>query len=238
MDRSTLRSQVRTRLGETSTGFYSDSDLDQWLADGVDYIAMAVEPIITTMTVDVTAVTGSAPYVGQGEYLLPDSLISIKQVYFKDTNGKWSILGETTYEDLWEQSPDWESDTADPPTKFYWRQDVLGLYPKPSTARTGALKVLHTCRPAEFTSDSATTGLPTWLDRAVVLYGIYRCRLKDRDEQRAAFAMAELTSAIRQAGQKMNKHRKDHAPRIVPMQRAYRQYYGRPRRGWIGVDPT
>ena len=236
--RSELRQEVRDRLGESGTGYYTDAQLNQWLNDGVDYVAMAVEPLVSTGTVDITAVTGSAPYTGQGEYLLPDGLISIKQAYYKDSAGKWDILEETTFEDLFEQNPDWESSAGDPPSRWYWRQDVIGLYQKPDTARTGALRLLFTCRPSEMTGDTATTGLPSWLDRAVVLYVLYRCRLKDRDEVRAAGAMVELTGAIRQASSKVNKPRKDHAPRIVPSQRAYRQYYGHPRMRYLSVSES
>lgn len=234
--RAQMLAEVRARLGESGTGFYTDAQINQWLNDGVDYIALAVEPIVTTMLEDATAVTGSAPYKDQSELTLPDSLISIKQVFFKDSAGKWSTLKETTYEDLFEQEPDWESDTADPPSRWYWRTDILGLYPKVKTTRTNAIRVLHSCRPEEMSADSSTTGLPSWLDRATILYAIYRCRLKDRDENKANHAIAELTMAIRQAGSKMNKHRKDHAPRIWPNQRAYRQYYGRLRSRWIAVS--
>lgn len=229
MTRTQMLAEVRARLGETGTGFYTDAQINQWLADGVDEIALYLEPIVTTMTVDITAVTGSAPYTDQGEYLLPDSLISIKQVYFKDSTGKWTApLTETTYEDLFdEQGADWESSTADPPWAYYWRQDIIGLFPKPSTTRTGALRILHTCRPAEMAADSATTGLPSYLDRACVLYALYRCRLKDRDDKRAGEAMAEFMAHVKRGSSKMNKPRKDHAPRIVPSQHAYRQYYGR-----------
>ena len=240
MTRTQMLAEVRARLGETGTGFYTDAQINQWLADGVDEIALFVEPIITTMTVDITAVTGSAPYTDQGEYLLPDSLISIKQVYYKlITTLKWTDpLTETTYEDLFDEvGADWESSTADPPTFYYWRGDLIGLYPKPSVTRTGALRILHTCRPTEMAADAGTTGLPSWLDRACVLYALYRCRLKDRDSQRAAEAYAEFNMAVKRAASKLNKPRKDHAPRIVPSQRAYRQYYGRLHtgHGWLRV---
>lgn len=238
MDREDLRNEVRARLGETGTGFYSDANINQWLNDGVDYISMAVEPIITTMTVDVTATTGSAPWTGQSEFLLPDSLISIKQVYFKNSNGKWAPLQETTLQDLFDFNIDWESSEADPPRQYYWIQDTIGLYPKASTTRSAALKVLHTCRPSEMASDSATTGLPSWLDRAVAQYAVWRCRLKDKDMQRAAEAMGEVQAAINQASKKMNKHRKDHAPRIIPNQRAYRKYYGRRQHAFEVVATT
>lgn len=238
MDREDLRNEVRARIGESGTGFYTDAQINQWLNDGVDYISMAVEPIVTTMTVDVTATTGSAPWTGQSEFLLPDALISIKQVYFKDSGGKWDTLTETTYQDLFNFNVDWESQEADPPQQYYWIQDTIGLFPKASTTRTGALKVLHTCRPSEMASDSATSGLPSWLDRAVVQYGVWRCRAKDQNSQKAAEAMMEVQAAIRQAGMKMNKHRKDHAPRVYPNQRAYRQFYGRRRRSYTMVGTT
>jgi hypothetical protein len=230
MNRGQIRDEVRVRLSETGTGFYTNAHINQWINDGIDDIALATEVIVTTATVDVVA--------DLNEYLLPDALISIKQVHFKDSNSDWHLLRETTYEDLFEQVPDWEdtSNTADPVDKWYWRQDVLGLYPIPSTTRSAGCRILYTCRPSELTADSQNTGLPSYMDRAVVLYALYRARLKDRDQQGGAAALAEFNAEVNQLARKHNKSRKDHAPRLEPNQAPYRQYYTLPRHKIIRVQ--
>lgn len=231
MQLSELRTEVYNRLAETA-GFFTNAQINQWLNDGMDEVAMAVEPLVTTATQDITADTR--------EYLLPDALISIKQVHFLDSDSVWHLLSETTYEDLFEQHPDWEdsANTADPPRQWYWRQDVLGLYPTPSTTRNAACRILYTCRPSEMLVDTAKTGMPSWLDRAVITFALYRCLLKDNQSKRAVEAITEFNRLVHQAQRNMNKIRKDHAPKMEPRSSDYRTYYRRPRYDFITVDTS
>lgn len=222
MSRLQLRDEARNLLAETGTGFYTDAQLNQWLADGVDELALRLEPITTNGTFDVAA--------NQGEYLLPDHLISIRKAFFKDSSSNWLNLEETTYENLFESDPDWEDDSSDPPSQWYWRQDYIGLQPIPKTTRAAALRLYYTARPDEMAGDASTTGLPSYLDRGVVLWAVYKARLKDRDLQRANGALAEFRVHAAQGAVILNKHRKGGAPKLVFNQRPYRLYWMRRRR--------
>lgn len=224
-----MRSQVYTRLGE-SAGFYTDANITQWLNDGMDDIALRLEPLVVTATIDLVA--------GTQEYLLPDDLISIKAVLIKNADSAWVNLELTSFEELFRNNPDWEHDTrVSVPTMWYWRQDVLGIAPPPLTSRTSGLRIVYTCRPEEMDADGDFTNMPSYLDRVCVLYAVYRALLKSRDEQRAILARAEFEKALDQAGQIINKHRKEHAPRLEPKQKGYRRwwYNQNPRfRAWTG----
>lgn len=219
LTRSQLRTEVQARLGETSTAFFTAANLNQWLADGVDDLAIDVEPLVTSATANLV--------ISQSEYPLPTDAISIKRVLCLDQNSKWVNLAETTWEDLFHASATWESDTAATPTNWYWRQDSIGVYPQPTASRTAAVRILYSYRPAAMAADSDTTGLPEWLDRTVVLYAVYRCRLKDKDEARASATAAEYRHQTAEAKRKINRARKGHAPHLEPDQKPYRLFYQR-----------
>lgn len=212
-----MRTEVYAKLGEIA-GFFTDDNINQWLNDGLDEVCIRLEPILASATLDTTAATT--------EYLLPSDLISLHQVLYKDASDHWQQLRETTYEDLFRTLPTWEEDTTTGvPTHFYWRQESVGLYPQPTTGDSDILRIIYTCRAAEFASDNATSGLPNYLDRCIVMYAVMRGRSKDRDEQRMAVAKAEFEEAIAHAAGIINKQRKEAAPRLYPKQRNYRQFY-------------
>lgn len=226
-----LRSEVYAQLAESS-GFYTDAQLTQWLKDAQRHVCMQTEPLITTATTTTST--------GVGEYALPDDLISIKTVVYKDTASNWYTLGETTYETLWRQDADWEDDTG-APTEWFWRAQVIGVYPAPNATNAGAnkLRIIYSYLAAAFADDSAESGLPEFLDVPIVQYAVYRARTKDRDPALATLALAEYQREIDLASLKLNKQRKEHAPRIEPDQSAYRRYFGAMgQRGWIRVSES
>jgi hypothetical protein len=203
-------------------GFYTDDQIDQWLNDGMDDIALSLEPKVTSATL--TTANNTI------EYTLPENLISIKTVLYLDTTptpDDYRNLIETTYLELFARNPSWENDTVPlVPTHWYWRpEQVIGIYPKPETGTTDGLRIIYTCRPDEMTDDADTTTMPDWLDRVVVLYATFRARLKDRDDQRAVLARAEWEKAVDQAGLLINKQRKEHAPRLEARQTNYRTWW-------------
>ena len=228
MTRSGLRTEVLARLGETS-GFFTSSDLNQWLQDGIDDLVQKLEPLIRSTTVDVVAASGQAAFL-KGRYAVPTDIISIKRALYGGS-GAWANLSETTYEALFDVDPDWEDDTTTTPSHWYWYGDSVGLYPPPTSALTAGLRLVYTYRPEDMSTDSSTTGLSAFLDRAVLLFCIWRCRLKDRDDTRAAISLKEYQALVNDAGRLINKHRKRHAPQLVPNTRPYRGYYQDRRRG-------
>jgi hypothetical protein len=218
-----MRTEVLTRLGETA-GFYTSANIDQWLNDGVDDLVVRLEPVFADARIDVTA--------GTWEYLLPEDLVSIKTVLTKDTLGTWTNMTPTTLEELFRDNAAWESTTSGPPaTHWYWKENTLGIYPVPTTTISSGIRLIFTCRPREMTADAHTTGLSSYMDRLAVLYAVMRAREKDRDQQRAVAARAEWEAQINMTATILNKHRKEHAPRLQPDPWTYRTYYyGRHRR--------
>lgn len=216
-----MRTEVFARLAE-SAGFFTSDNIDQWLNDGMDDIALRIEPKVTSSTIDTSDATT--------EYALPDNLISIKTVLYLDTTSstdQWVKLTETTYLQLFEDNAAWENDTCTlVPDRWYWRPErIIGVYPQPITGTVGGLRIIYTCRPDEMTAEDDTTTMWDYLDRVVILYAVMRARMKDRDDQRAVVSKAEWTEAVALASSLTNKQRKDHAPRLRPSSRSYRQYW-------------
>ena len=214
---SEMRTEVLTRLGETA-GFYTPANINQWLNDGVDDLVVRLEPVFADATIDITA--------GVFEYLLPEDLVSIKTVLTKNADSAWTNMTPITMEQLFRDNAAWESTTSGPPaTHWYWKENTLGIYPVPTTSIIGGLRIIFTCRPQEMTTEDATTGLSSYMDRLAILYAVMRAREKDRDPQRAVAARAEWEAQVNMAGTIINKHRKEHAPRLEPSGQSYRDYY-------------
>jgi hypothetical protein len=229
---SALRAEVQARLAESGGGFYTDEHVNQWLNDGVRDIAIALEPLVTTST--------RATTTGTGEYALPTDTISIKLVQYKDTSSNWFNLDEETYQNLLTLNPTFESETG-LPQSWYWRQNVVGLYPAPDDDNDGAakLRILYSYIPTAMSGGNDTTALDEWLDDAVVLFAVYRAYLKDRDFPRAEATAQEYSRALAEGTIKLNRHRKQHAPQLAPVMRSYRQYYQRAgRRPYISITTS
>lgn len=219
-NKSQLRGEVLNRLAESGTsGFYTPTQVDQWLNDGVVDLCTAIEPLRSVATRTTTASTM--------EYALPEDALSIKLVQYLDTADDWYALDETTWETLFRQSPNFENDAAGQPSRWYKREHIIGLVPAPSAdyADTNALRIMYTYTPTEMSADSDTTGLESWLDDAVILFAVRRGYLKDRDFQRADAVANEYSRALAEAAIKINRQREEHAPRLVPNQMSYRGYY-------------
>lgn len=214
-----MRNEVYARLGELA-GFYTDANLTQWLNDGMDDIALNLEPKVTSATITTVASTT--------EYALPDNLISIKTaLYYDSSAAQWRDMEETSYMELFHSNPGWESDeVALMPHKWYWRPEgIIGVYPKPTTGTTNGLRIIYTCRPDEMVDDDDVTTMPTYLDRAVVLFAVFRAKLKDRNDEKAVIARAEWEKAVAAGAMLINKHRKEHAPRLESNQKNYRRWW-------------
>jgi hypothetical protein len=214
-----MRTEVYSRLGEQA-GFYTDDNLTQWLNDGMDDIALNLEPKVSSAIL--------TTYGARTEYLLPDNLISIKTaLYYDSAAAQWRDLQETSYTELFRSNPGWESDTvALIPHMWYWRPEgVIGIYPQPVTGTTNGLRIIYTCRPEEMVEDEDVSHLPTYLDRAIILYAVFRAKLKDRNDEKAVLARAEWEKAVASAAMLINKHRKEHAPRLEPNQNNYRKWW-------------
>ncbi len=214
-----MRTEAYARLGEQA-GFYTDDNLTQWLNDGADDIALNLEPKVTSATITTLAATT--------EYALPDNLISIKTaLYYDSSAAQWRELQETSYLELFRSNPGWESDTvALIPHMWYWRPEgVIGVYPQPVSGTNDGLRVIYTVRPDEMVDDEDTTTMPNYLDKAVILYAVFRAKLKDRNDEKAVLARAEWEKAVSSAAIIINKHRKENAPRFEPNQKNYRKWW-------------
>lgn len=217
---ASMRSEVYARMAEAGAGFFASDQIDQWLADGQRNVAITVEPLLTTATVTTTS--------GTAEYALPSDVISIRQVHYLNGSA-WTQLQETSWEALFDADPNYENATDELPTAWYWRSQILGIYPAPSAtyAATNALRILYTYAPSPMTGDGDTSGLPDWMDDAIILFAVYRACLKEHDQVRADATAREYSRELSEAALKTQRQRRQNAPRLVPTQRHGRLYWSR-----------
>lgn len=216
LQRSALRTEVYTRLAE-NTGFFTDTQINQWLADGVEDYAIRAEPLVTPTVATILS--------GIREYQLPSDIISVKFVL--ELNGvNWDLLAETTYDALFHANPTWENSSALIATNWYWLSDRIGLYPKPSVQILSGLKIVYSYKPGAMSGDAATTGLPEWADKAITAYAAYRACQRDRSRERASDFWNEYLDQVKVGVNKLAKHRKEHGAKFVPTTSHYRGYFG------------
>ncbi len=217
-----LQTEVFARVGETA-GFFTATQVNAWLVDGVNDVAKRLEPLIQPAT--------TSTVVGQIEYALPTGAIAPHYVFVKhpDTDDWQPPLILTTYKALFEANATWEDNSGTTPTHWYWRDTVIGITPKPTDAVTNGLKMVCSFRPTAMSADADTTGMSENLDGVVVQYALYRAYAKDRNERSARMAWDEYLATLKVDGQKLHQTDKDTVPRMQPTQRFYRSYYGRGR---------
>jgi hypothetical protein len=173
MNRLQLRTLIRKNLGETTASFWTDAELNQWIADGGKDVAKKTHCVRTNLSF--------TPVIGTGEYVLNTQLavtvFKVFEVYYN--NGTtWTYLDETTRTELNNESDGWMSAANGTPTKYYFNEQegILGLYVAPDTATTSGVKCYiskdHTPVSADGTS---YTDIPEELQLAmadyVVAYG-------------------------------------------------------------------
>lgn len=216
---ASMRTEVYARMAESGAGFFTSDQLDQWLADGQRQVAVDVEPVVTTATTTTTN--------GTAEYALPSDVLSIRQVHYLNTSSAWTLLTETTWESLFDGDVDFENDTDGIPDRWYWRSQVIGLYPAPDATNAGSakLRILYTYTPSPMTGAGDTSGMPDFLDDSIILFAVYRAYLKDRDFQRAQATAQEYSRGVSRATFKLQRQRRQNAPRLQPNQNPYRRYW-------------
>lgn len=88
------------------------------------------------------------------EYTLSQDWIDIINVMVKDANDEWLSLEKVTEKELDLLSEGWRNDDDTTPVKYYIRNNYLGLYPTPNTAKTDGLRVDMHIRPTSMDDDT------------------------------------------------------------------------------------
>lgn len=174
-----VRTNLRSKLDETSARFWSDADLTQFINEGARDIVRRSETLQASTSINAVANTQ--------EYTLPSDVIRIYRVeYSQDGN----IFYPLEYHDFanmdsiwWSQQktskgiPTWFTMWGFPPTL------KLVLYPTPSSSTTNAIGVRYYRLPLEATANGDNVEVPEGWHDLVEDYAEYVALRKDHDQR-------------------------------------------------------
>lgn len=166
MLRSEIRDLIRKRLGETTSSFWSDVELNSWINDACTDIAFRTKCIRTNTTF--------TPVLDTEEYVLSTILpyiLSINEVYFKADDLTWVKLPATSRTELDINYPGWKSTASGTPFLYYYNreEDIFGLYPGPNSTNdiTDGCQIYYTKSHIDLTDDLSSPQLPENVQPAI-----------------------------------------------------------------------
>ena len=204
MTRSEIRTIVRKRLGETTSAFWTDAELNTYINLECTDVAWRVKCLRATGTITVASCAANTVAIASTEFTISTSLptfYAVNEVYFKRESKEFTRLIPSSREELdiinenWQSlvgytytstatgvvTYNYESQTSEP-QYYYWsrEEDVLGVYPPPDDDNDGAtLKVHYSKKHTDLSSDSASPQLPVGIHLAVIDF-VVTSGLEDR----------------------------------------------------------
>jgi len=197
MTRSEIRTVARKRLGETTSAFWTDAELNTYINLGCKDVAWRTKCLRSNDTIAVSSCVANTVAAASTEFTISDNLtncFAINEIYYEREGTEYVRLIPTTREELDVLNDAWQSlvgytysDTGSgvttynyesqpsEPQYYYWsrEEDVLGIYPPPDDDNDGALlKVYFALDHTDLSSDSASPQLPSGLHLAVVDYTV------------------------------------------------------------------
>lgn len=121
---------------ETTSSFWTDTELNNWINDAGHDVAYKTRCIQTTGTMATVASTS--------EYTLSSyftGIISVTDCYLYQNGTTWVKLDPTTRQALDVLHPGWKNAAAGVPSQYYFeyeRNGTLGLYVKPNSTNAGS----------------------------------------------------------------------------------------------------
>ena len=174
-----MQSEVRIRLNEASANFWSDSDIQAALNEGLMELSDASEWYERMATI---------PLLSNRSYLdmrnvLSDTFIGPKRM-MNDTTGKWMVPSSVKTQDL--RARQWEKTAAEPEEFFTRGLWWLGFYPKPAND-TGTARFYFSALPAQMTNDTDEPDIPEEYHGGIIAYAVYDLLAQDGETEKAIF---------------------------------------------------
>jgi hypothetical protein len=169
--------QVRDLLDEPTAQFWSTTQLETWINQGVRDVARKAEILWNTHAFTVT--------VGVQNYPFPSDFLNCHRAEFKLNNGDQvyglTYRGYNAMDDVWGIL---QSIPAAYPSYFtIWGNKVTGRYIRlyPSPAATGTITIYYYRDSVTATSTETIDTLPGWED-VVYHYAVWKAKRKDRGD--------------------------------------------------------
>jgi len=192
MTRGEIRDISRKRLGETTSAFWSDAELNNYINLGCKNIAWRTKCLRDTGYINIQSCEPNIVAEAKTEFTLSTldhNIFAVNEVYFMREGKDYKRLEPTRRPDLDVESEEWqslvgytyvdgggtthynyESQTSEP-LQYYWsrEENVIGIYPPPSDQHDGApLKIYYSKDHIDMSDDTVSPTLPINLHLAAV----------------------------------------------------------------------
>ena len=204
MIRSALRDKIRKKLGETTSAFWSNDELNVYINDGCRDLSFRTKCIRANTYVSTTDCTANTTVAGTNEISfisIDPKIYAILEVYFHESGQNWIKLEPTSRTELDLTHAGWKDNVGreytDPsptthynyesepgtPTMYYWdrEEDLFGWWVPTDTEQTNAnnIRIYYTKSHTDLSGDSDEPTIPEPLQLAIIDYGIAQ-GLEDR----------------------------------------------------------
>ena len=178
---STIITNARTYLNETSTGFWSDTELLTWLNDGVLDIVSRTRCLEISENIILIA--------GQLEYNIRTDYLGIESIYY-NLSGSYKGLQMAEPKDIG------HIEDVSEPVEWYEWDGKVGFSPLTLEDSGGNTVTLYLILKPDVIALTENISIPAIYDRALTLYMVSKGHLKERRMDKAAQLMIEYTSEL------------------------------------------
>jgi hypothetical protein len=192
-----MRTQVRKRLGDATSAFWTDDELNGYINDGLRDISFRTKCLINNTYISSISCDPNTDSQKSNEYTLTSispNLYSILRVYYLENGSEWIRLEPSSREELDEESISWRgnvglddsagssgqynynSKTATP-RDYYWNREenLFGIDPPPNdeNAGTNYIRIYYVDRHTDISGDTDEPLIPEpMLHLAAINYAV------------------------------------------------------------------
>lgn len=188
MNLGQMRTMLRNLLNEPTPGFWSDSQLNQYLSMGANRVNTIIDAMRQEwFTISVTFNTQVyVPNSVSNSYAVPSDLVEIRRVELLQDPSQ----PETTKAKLdelkfprTEAGGDWLFTAPGQPVRYTYINQAITLLPPPDSIYT--IRLYYTQRPLDITTDTAIPTTPVDFHDMIVFYAGMLARIQNEDEVQA-----------------------------------------------------
>ncbi len=194
MTRAQLRALARKKLGETTSAFWSDDEINTYINDACRDLSFRTKCLRSVALISTTDCTQNTTSAGSAEISLTTinpNIYSVLEAYFHVDGRHWIKLVPTTREELDMDFPSWQDAVGrtytDPgdgtiyynyqsypstPIRYYHyrEENTFGWYPPTDTEQTTSnnIRVFYCYKHADLSGDASEPTIPEPLHQAII----------------------------------------------------------------------
>lgn len=201
MNLGQIVSRVQTQVGDLAGVLMTRAAVVDWANEGQLEIVRKTECL--TKHKQTNAISSD------GSYELPSDFLFMKRVTLDDVR-----LTETSLDDLDLLNNSVDSAANSTPGYFYVSDNVLFLYPKPSSTGSGNLDIWYVRQPATLVNDNDIPEIPVWMHKEIVQYCKIQARELDDDPENQTRAQNLFDSNIGEIQYELHSQPLDSYPAV------------------------